>query len=92
MIIEQTRAGIVKYREKLSPERDISAKDFWRVLSEAEQRGLAGSTAQAAKALLWELAIVGSLNAQEMLSVLNRMEAAGFIDASRKAEILSALG
>lgn len=71
--------------------RTILGKDFWRALSEAEQRAIAGSAAQAAKALLWELAICQSLTQAEALAALNRMETAGFIDATRKAQIIDAL-
>lgn len=81
----------VKLPNIITPEREIAAKDFWRALLESEQRAIAGSAAQAAKALLWELTICRSLTQAEAGAILNRMETAGFIDATRKAAIIDAL-
>lgn len=81
----------VKLPNVIIPEREVTAKAFWRALLESEQKAIAGSAAQAAKALLWELAICQGLTQSEAGAVLNRMETAGFIDATRKAAIIDAL-
>ena len=81
----------VKLPNIITPERIVDAKSFWRALSESEQRAIAGSGTQAAKALLWELSICGNLTQAEALAALNRMEAATLITAERKAEIINAL-
>jgi len=81
----------VKLRPFKAQPRVIDGKSFWRALSETEQRAIAGSGTQAAKAFLWELAICGNLTQAEALAALNRMEAATLITAERKAEIVNAL-
>ena len=69
----------------------IPSKEFWRALAESEQRAIAGSGTQAAKAFLWELSICDTFTPQDVLAALNRMEAATLITAERKAEIINAL-